>query len=130
MLLVNLIPSSIRLSDPVEIRRARDRARDTGRRRLQVLAAGRRYRLRGYGISVETYDRLVEVQGSRCACCGATEPGGRRKFWCIDHDHVTGVIRGLLCATCNAAIGFLGDGIEGARRALAYLERHYEKGTQ
>lgn len=41
---------------------------------------------------------------------------------CVDHDHVTGTVRGLLCNGCNHGIGKLGDNAEGVRRALAYLE--------
>lgn len=52
----------------------------------------------------------------RCSRCGELKP-------IADHDHDTGVIRGLLCHNCNRALGFLGDSIEGVRLALAYLER-------
>lgn len=81
--------------------------------------------LRVYGITRDEYDRRVQTQGDRCACCGTSEKGkgrnGPRKLWCIDHDHVTGAIRGLLCHQCNAGIGNLGDNADGVRRALEYL---------
>jgi hypothetical protein len=41
----------------------------------------------------------------------------------LDHDHLTGEFRGWLCATCNHAIGMLGDTVAAANRAVAYLER-------
>ena len=86
-------------------------------------AASARYRLKNlYGIGEVGYDRLAAEQGNRCACCGATENVDGR-LWCVDHDHDTGVIRGLLCVRCNVGIGALGDSVAGLRRALAYLER-------
>ena len=40
---------------------------------------------------------------------------------CIDHDHITGKVRGILCTSCNVGIGLLGDNIEGVEKALRYL---------
>lgn len=45
---------------------------------------------------------LLEKQGSRCKICGSTE-----KRFALDHDHQTGVIRGVLCTRCNLALGVL-----------------------
>lgn len=42
---------------------------------------------------------------------------------CVDHDHETGKVRGVLCRGCNGALGKFGDTVAGVRRALAYLER-------
>jgi len=39
----------------------------------------------------------------------------------IDHDHTTGVVRGVLCKPCNTGLGLLGDSEEGLSRALDYL---------
>ena len=61
-----------------------------------------------FGISLEEYDELLEKQNGVCAIC--KEPntikgrGGKPLPLAIDHDHNTGKIRGLLCATCNIAI--------------------------
>src|SRR5271165_2172593 len=66
-----------------------------------------RNRKREYGITPEEWKRLYDGQGGTCAiCCGRGEPKGL----CVDHDHVTGRVRGLLCNGCNTAIGTLGDG--------------------
>lgn len=72
-----------------------------------------------YGISLEEYEALLTAPEGTCPCCGRTN---RRKM-VMDHDHVTGRIRGVICSGCNTGIGSLGDTIEGVRRALAYLER-------
>lgn len=75
-----------------------------------------------YGITSEEYARMVEAQCGACAICNQP-PVGKAKL-CVDHDHQTGAVRGLLCMKCNIALGRLGDSIEGLRRALAYLRKH------
>lgn len=54
--------------------------------------------LKKYGLTREQYDAILEFQGGRCAIC-RNEPKTRRLA--VDHDHVTGQIRGLLCMNCN-----------------------------
>jgi hypothetical protein len=48
----------------------------------------------------------------------------KRSRLCVDHDHTTGKVRGLLCHDCNVGIGFMRDSVENFRRAIAYLDRH------
>ncbi len=43
-------------------------------------------------------------------------------MWCVDHDHQTGFVRGLLCRDCNAALGLFKDSQEILERAIGYLE--------
>lgn len=60
----------------------------------------RRAHLRSlYGITLEEYEAMFQVQKGRCAVCGGTGKDGRRLS--VDHDHTTGLIRGLLCGSCN-----------------------------
>jgi hypothetical protein len=61
-----------------------------------------------YGISKENYLSLVEKQGSKCASCGDDATGAEHTLH-IDHNHETNEIRGLLCAGCNTALGWLHD---------------------
>lgn len=75
-----------------------------------------------YGITPAEYDAMAAAQGHRCACCGSKEPGGSGSFH-VDHDHVTGDVRGLLCSKCNLGIGSLGDTVEGVQRALQPFKR-------
>lgn len=69
-----------------------------------------------YGISREALDGLKKDQSRKCGICAKE---GRL---CVDHDHTTGRVRGLLCNGCNGALGVFGDSIEGVKRALSYLE--------
>jgi hypothetical protein len=71
----------------------------------------------GYGISLEDYDILLARQGGACAICG--QPSERPL--CVDHCHVTGRVRGLLCRNCNSAIGFYCDDPSLTRAAADYL---------
>ena len=84
--------------------------RDPARRRDDTLR-------RRYGIGTDEYDALYEKQGGRCAFCGGTSNGRGRLA--VDHDHATGRVRGLLCFTCNTALGRL-EAV-GLSRVQAYV---------
>lgn len=78
---------------------------------------GRR-RLKAYGITDWQLERLMEIQGEGCAVCRKDFGDGKV---CVDHDHATGEVRGLLCSQHNLAISRLGDSVERLRSAIAYL---------
>lgn len=75
-----------------------------------------------HGLRVGQYDSLLQEQGGGCAICGQQCTSGRSLA--VDHDHATGAIRGLLCGTCNRAIGMMQDSPEILRAAAQYLENH------
>jgi len=62
-----------------------------------------------YGISINDYYQLLEKQGGCCAVCRCDKPlglhGRSLKWWCVDHDHTTNQVRGLLCSPCNVLVG-------------------------
>lgn len=80
--------------------------------------------LRTYGLTEADWDGFVKRQGNRCAVCRTGKPGGRGERWHIDHDHVTGQVRGLLCGKCNSAIGMLQDDPDVIKAAARYVTRH------
>jgi len=81
----------------------------------------RAYRLRvAYGLSIEDWNRLYDEQGGRCAICQRLD-GDEVQDLHVDHDHKTGVVRGLLCRSCNRGVGYLGDDADRLDAAIEYL---------
>jgi hypothetical protein len=76
-----------------------------------------RERARRYGLSLADYRALQQRQGNACAICRKVT-----RVLCIDHCHITGRVRGLLCRRCNSALGFYADDQRLLRAALAYLQ--------
>jgi hypothetical protein len=78
-----------------------------------------------YGLNRIGYDRLFAEQEGRCVLCGAKPTGKTPKTQNlhIDHDHLSGHVRGLLCNRCNWALGTLGDNAAGILNVLDYLSR-------
>lgn len=75
------------------------------------------------GITVERYRNELARQRGVCAICGSPQRDARMKRLVIDHDHVTGDFRGLLCSHCNSALGQFGDNEAIMEEAIAYLRR-------
>lgn len=69
-----------------------------------------------YGVTREIYAAMVAAQDGRCAVCGE-----RPDRLCIDHDHETGKVRGLLCSSCNIALGHFRDDPVRLAAAIGYL---------
>lgn len=57
------------------------------------------------GITQDEWEALFEKQGRCCAICGRDTPIGKTQ-WATDHDHVLGVVRGILCYRCNTGLGY------------------------
>lgn len=75
---------------------------------------------RHYGITVAQFDELLAAQGGVCAMCKRPP---KSKSLNVDHDHKTGLVRGLLCWHCNSrVIGGARDDIDLLRAGVAYLE--------
>jgi hypothetical protein len=90
-------------------------------------ALGKRRRL-VYGVDHDDYVAMLAAQHGGCAICKSKKPKatgkGNARFFCVDHDHSTGAIRGLLCHRCNSAIGLMEDSPVRLREAAAYLLLH------
>lgn len=80
-----------------------------------------------YGITADDYQRMHDEQDGLCLICEQPETAldrlRRPKRLSVDHDHVTGQIRGLLCARCNPALGLFDEDIEKLLAAVRYLAR-------
>jgi len=71
-----------------------------------------------YGLTREQYDVMMSEQEGRCAICRKEFIGPPH----VDHDHRTKAVRGLLCKTCNLAVGYLHDDPDLAVQAAIYLK--------
>ena len=80
--------------------------------------------LRKYGLTLAAYYSLLELQKNGCALCGSSTPGSRTKHFCVDHDHTTGKVRGLLCNRCNRALGLAHDDSKLLLKMAAYVRKH------
>jgi hypothetical protein len=79
--------------------------------------------LRLYGITAEEYNNLFMEQEGRCAICGRHQQEFSKALF-VDHNHITGEIRGLLCGNCNAMLGQAKEKEEILRKGAEYLERY------
>ncbi len=75
---------------------------------------------RRFGLTLEQYDEMLRSQGGGCALCGRAPREGKALH--VDHDHETGRVRGLLCFTCNNALGDFEDDPVRLREAARYVE--------
>lgn len=81
----------------------------------------RKSRIRRYGITEDDYFEILIAQEGKCAICKNKDPGRGHKNFDIDHDQETGKVRGLLCSSCNLAIGGMGHNTDRLMSAVAYL---------
>jgi hypothetical protein len=84
-----------------------------------------RYNLAKHGLTIEEYNELLVKQNGVCAICHEAEISRQRLS--VDHDHLTGKVRALLCIRCNCLLGYARDSIQLLLAAVDYLKRHVEK---
>lgn len=97
----------------------KDKRKKIADRRLSVKKI--KDKLRIYNLTMEQYEKLQDRCGGRCEIC---------KKECnlyIDHNHKNNLVRGMLCNTCNAGIGFLKDDKNVLQAAIDYLDRNDEE---
>jgi hypothetical protein len=78
-----------------------------------------RIRFAKYGITGEEFRLILEKQGIKCPICNKNIT----KNPSVDHNHITGKIRGLICNKCNLAIGNAEDSPDRLRAMANYLEK-------
>jgi Recombination endonuclease VII len=89
--------------------------------------AQRRRLKRDYGLTVDQYNELMRAQEGCCKICKSHYSDQHHGTLCVDHNHKTGQVRGLLCGSCNRALGLFGDDPALLTRAAFYLldQGHY-----
>lgn len=86
------------------------------RQKKQYVIKGMRFSR--HGINSAIYNLMLEKQYHQCPVCLLPLNGNG----VIDHNHINGQVRGILCVNCNTAIGKFGDSTELLLRALRYME--------
>jgi len=79
-----------------------------------------------YGLTVEAYQQMLEATEGRCPICDVElvfEGSNRRceSRACVDHDHKTGKVRGIVCSRCNLLLGKANDDVSILTKAAQYL---------
>lgn len=92
-------------------------------------AVNRRKRLQKFGLTVEEYEEMLRRQGGVCALCKKPETyihhaSRKPASLSVDHCHITGKVRALLCANCNKGIGCFKDSPDLLIAAAAYVKNH------
>lgn len=98
-----------------DVEAARERWRQSSSKYGSKPGASLRRKLQGYGLSEVEFLRMQESHEGRCGACGDVAD------LVIDHDHETGVVRGLLCNPCNKGLGFFRDDPARLRAGIEYL---------
>jgi hypothetical protein len=75
-----------------------------------------------YGITIDEFDSLFIRQGRSCAICRRQQSDA--SGWHLDHDHITGAIRSILCGSCNQGLGLFGDSVGRLLLAADYIRKH------
>ncbi len=74
-----------------------------------------------YEIGIEEYNEMFVKQGGRCKICKRHQTQLSKRL-AVDHDHITGKVRGLLCTNCNTGLGMFKDNPENLSEAIKYLQ--------
>lgn len=87
-----------------------------------------------FGITLNQFNEIFELQGRKCACCYTTEPGDKQ--WHVDHDHACcpsgrktcgKCARGILCRQCNMSLGNAEDSLDRIRNMVRFLEEYRDR---
>ena len=98
-------------------------AREKYRNKPEIKEKTRNNRLtQNYGMTNQDYEQMLELQNFCCAGCSTHQNELTKKLH-VDHDHKTGIVRGLLCGNCNRALGLIKDKLETLTKLHQYLEK-------
>jgi hypothetical protein len=88
----------------------------------RVLKKARHSNWKQDGVDVAAAEAALTAHNNgHCQICGGREPGGRGG-WHVDHDHKTGRVRGVLCCSCNRALGYFKDSLALLQAAVRYMK--------
>ena len=89
-----------------------------------VISSRKAHLKRVYGITLEQFEAKLTAQNGVCEICGEYNTRDKHGVMAVDHNHITGKIRGLLCFKCNSALGNFNDNKELLMKAINYLNKY------
>jgi len=116
----------VRASRTKWIKNNKDKVRasfNAWRKRNPEWTRDQHYRLK-FGITLDQYNSMGDAQNWVCKICGQKQSEHPSKALCLDHDHATGKVRGLLCFACNRGLGGFRDNPEWLMNACKYLAEY------
>lgn len=119
----------------LDIEHFRKAERDSKKRRLPINGKKLRSRSRDhrlkyiFGITLDYFLKVLHEQNYECAICNIeikpiSDDPSKGSVACVDHDHVTRAVRGLLCNACNRGLGAFDDNPDALEAAASYLRKH------
>jgi hypothetical protein len=75
-----------------------------------------------FNLTIEDYNNMFENQNGCCLICKRHQTDFKKRL-AVDHCHESGKIRGLLCSSCNTALGLFKDSVDSLTSAIEYLKR-------
>ena len=81
----------------------------------------KKYIEKAFNIPYSQYEQMQTAQNNVCAICKEKETCSRQEYLSVDHNHTTGKVRGLLCNSCNRALGYFRDNPVFVENAKNYL---------
>jgi len=90
-------------------------------RNYRAKTGSTKVRLHKYGLTLEAFNTMREKQNYRCLLCFIHESECRLGTLCVDHNHETLKVRGLLCHSCNAVLGHAKESVPMLKRMIEYL---------
>lgn len=100
----------------------RFRARMTPAQRKEIVRKQYEYKmLKKFGITINQYNTMLELQGGGCAICGKSA-ADNGKALAVDHNHSTGLVRGILCSRCNLVLDLFESDPNYAQKVECYLD--------
>ena len=112
-----VLPADVLAAYDAEMGKRAEERKEAGRRRQRE----RRY-LQKYGLTRQQVADKAAAQGGICFIC--RHAFSAKRPMAVDHCHVSGVVRDLLCRNCNGGIGLLGEDTQRLLRAMTYVRRH------
>lgn len=106
-------------ADPLKAKLIQQRYHEKHKEKIAIKR--RASTLKQYRLTPSEYDAMLRQQANACACCQSTDPSHWSGRFQVDHDHISGAVRGLLCSGCNGGLGLFKDDMERLRKAIQYI---------